>query len=136
MDVERLRGCFGPLKDEAAPGIDGRTKAEYAARLEENLAVLVRRLHTMSYAPQPVRRVSIPKPGSGKLRPLGIPAIEDKLAQAGRARILEAVYEQDFIADSYGFGPGLGCGTSGAGLRGGRGGNAMECGSGHQRILG
>jgi RNA-directed DNA polymerase len=109
MDVELLRGCFTRLRGDAAAGIDGTTKAEYAEHLEENLASLVTRLHAMRYIPQPVRRVHIPKPGSAKQRPLGIPALEDKLVQAGLVRILEQIYEQDFIEDSYGFRPGRGC---------------------------
>jgi RNA-directed DNA polymerase len=60
-------------------------------------------------SPLPVRRVYIPKPGSSKERPLGIPALEDKLVQAGLARILSTIYEEDFIDDSYGFRPGRGC---------------------------
>ena len=109
MDVELLRGCFMRLRGDAAAGIDGMTKAAYAERLEENLAKLVIRLHRMSYIPQPVRRVYIPKPGSDKQRPLGIPALEDKLVQAGLVCILEQIYEQDFIEDSYGFRPGRSC---------------------------
>jgi retron-type reverse transcriptase len=101
MNVEMLRECFRQLRKDAAVGIDKVTKEEYAENLEENLTVLVEKLHRMSYVPQPVRRVYIPKPGSTKKRPLGIPALEDKLVQAGLARILTAIYEQDFIDDSY-----------------------------------
>ncbi len=109
MNVEMLRGCFGRLRKDAAAGIDKVTKEGYKENLEENLTVLVEKLHRMAYIPQPVRRVYIPKPGSNKKRPLGIPALEDKLVQAGLARILTAIYEQDFIEDSYGFRPGRGC---------------------------
>ncbi len=59
----------------------------------------------MAYKPQPVLRIYIPKPGSQKQRPLGIPTLEDKLVQAGLVRILQAIYEQDFLDDSYGFRP-------------------------------
>jgi len=106
INVELLRGCFASLRGDAATGIDQVTKAQYAQDLEANLADLVDRLHRMGYHPQPVRRVYIPKPGSSKKRPLGIPALEDKLVQAGLVRILESIYEQDFIDDSYGFRPG------------------------------
>jgi RNA-directed DNA polymerase len=109
MDMELLRGCFGRLRGDAAAGIDGVTKREYAKNLEENLGDLIARLHRMAYIPQDVRRVYIPKPGSAKGRPLGIPALEDKLVGAAMGRILEQVYEQDFIDDSYGFRPGRGC---------------------------
>ncbi|MBX3178685.1 MAG: group II intron reverse transcriptase/maturase [Candidatus Hydrogenedentes bacterium] len=103
MNEDLLRGCFAQLRGDAAAGIDGKTKAEYAENLEANVAGLVSRLHRMAYRPQAVRRVYIPKPGSDKGRPLGIPALEDKLVQSGMSRILEQIYEQDFIEDSYGF---------------------------------
>ena len=109
MNMELLRGCFDGLRKDAASGIDRVTKEEYGKDLEANLTTLVGRLHMMSYIPQPVRRVYIPKLGSTKQRPLGIPALEDKLVQVGLVRILEAVYERDFIDDSYGFRPGRGC---------------------------
>ena len=109
MNVEMLRECFRQLRKDAAAGIDKVTKKEYGANLEKNLTALVEKLHRMSYIPLPVRRVYIPKPGSSKERPLGIPALEDKLVQAGLARILSAIYEQDFMDDSYGFRPGRGC---------------------------
>jgi len=109
MNEELLRGCFEGLRKDAASGIDRVTKEEYGRNLATNVQGLVSRLHGMSYRPQPVCRVYIPKPGSSKQRPLGIPALEDKVVQAGLVRILEAVYEADFIADSYGFRPGRGC---------------------------
>ena len=109
MNIEMMRECFKRLRKDAAAGIDKVTKAEYEENLEENLAVLVDKLHRMAYIPQSVRRVYIPKAGSDKKRPLGIPAIEDKLVQAGITRILTAIYEQDFIDDSYGFRPGRSC---------------------------
>jgi len=103
MDAELLRECFRRLKKDKAAGVDEVTKEMYAADLEANLTRLVDRLHRMAYIPQPTRRVYIPKAGSDKLRPLGLPTLEDKLVQAGLVRILNAVYEQDFIDDSYGF---------------------------------
>lgn len=109
MNEELLRECFKRLRNDAAAGIDEVTKEMYAENLESNLTNLTGRLHRMAYIPQPVRRKYIPKPGSSKPRPLGIPCFEDKLVQAGLVRILEAVYEQDFIGDSYGFRPGRSC---------------------------
>lgn len=109
MNEELLRGCFARLRGDAAAGIDGKTKAEYAENLEANLVGLVNRLHRMAYRPQAVRRVYIPKPGSEKGRPLGIPALEDKMVQSGMTRILEQIYEQEFIEDSYGFRARRGC---------------------------
>ena len=95
MNEELLRGCFQRLRKDAAAGIDEMTKAEYAENLESNLVDLVGRLHRMAYIPQAVRRKYISKPGSAKLRPLGIPCFEDKLVQAGLVRILESIYEND-----------------------------------------
>jgi RNA-directed DNA polymerase len=109
MNEELLRECFQRLNKDAAAGIDKVTKEMYAENLDANLSELIERLHRMAYIPQPVRRKYIPKPGSAKQRPLGIPCFEDKLVQAGMVRILEAVYEQDFIDDSYGFRPARSC---------------------------
>jgi len=109
MNKELLLGCFVMLKDTASSGIDNVTKEAYGNDLDANLEDLVKRLHQMSYRPQPVLRVYIPKPGSKKRRPLGIPALEDKLVQAGLVKILQSIYEQDFIDDSYGFIRGRGC---------------------------
>ncbi|MBN1664338.1 MAG: group II intron reverse transcriptase/maturase [Deltaproteobacteria bacterium] len=109
MNEELLRECFKRLRRDAAAGMDKMTKDMYAANLDANLSDLIGRLHRMAYIPQPVRRKYIPKPGSNKQRPLGIPVLEDKLVQSGLVQILEAVYEQDFINDSYGFRPGRSC---------------------------
>jgi len=109
MNMGLLRGCFQQLRKDAAAGIDSMTKGMYAENLESNLTDLVGRLHRMAYIPQPVRRKYIPKPGSAKQRPLGILCFEDKLVQAGLVRILESIYEQDFIEDSYGFRPSRSC---------------------------
>jgi group II intron reverse transcriptase/maturase len=109
MNEELLRECFKRLRNDAAVGIDKVTKEMYAENLDVNLSNLIERLHKMAYIPQPVRRKYIPKLGSNKQRPLGIPCLEDKLVQAGLVRILEAVYEQDFIDDLYGFRPARSC---------------------------
>jgi RNA-directed DNA polymerase len=109
MNEELLRGCFAQLRKDAAAGIDQMTKEKYAENLDANLSSLLDRLHLMAYRPQPVRRTYIPKPGSAKQRPLGIPSFEDKIVQAGLVRIMESVFEQDFIEDSYGFRPSRSC---------------------------
>jgi len=109
MNKDFLWECFWQLKSCKASGIDQETKDTYAENLMENLDNLVERLHRMAYIPQPVQRVNIPKPGSDKMRPLGIPTLEDKLVQSGLSKILQCIYEQDFIEDSYGFRPNRGC---------------------------
>ena len=108
LDEEMLRECFGKLSGKAAPGIDKVTKANYAEGLDTKIADLVGRMKAWKYRPQAVRRKEIPK-GDGTTRPLGIPAIEDKLVQTGLVTVLEAIYEQDFLDCSYGFRPGRGC---------------------------
>ena len=109
MNEELLLKCFQRLSEDKAAGIDKVTKEQYAEKLEANIKELVNRLQRMAYRPQPVRRVYIPKAGSEKRRPLGIPCLEDKLVQAALARILGAIYEADFIETSYGFRPGRSC---------------------------
>ena len=106
--VENLRVCFETLDGRKALGVDGVTKAAYGANLESNLQDLHRRLHQMSYQPQPVRLVEIPKE-DGSVRPLGISCTEDKIVQEQTRRILEAIYEPEFIETSYGFRPQRSC---------------------------
>jgi len=92
MNEELLLQCFKRLSDDKAAGVDEVTKEQYAEKLEANLKELVSRLQRMAYRPQPVRRVYIPKAGSQKRRPLGIPSLEDKLVQSALARILGAIW--------------------------------------------
>ena len=109
MNEELLLKCFRRLSEDKAAGIDEVTKEEYAENLEANIKELVSRLHRMAYRPQPVRRVYIPKAGSNKQRPLGIPSLEDKLVQSALAKILGAIYEEEFIENSYGYRPERSC---------------------------
>jgi RNA-directed DNA polymerase len=109
MNREHLRLCYEWLRKDAASGIDNQTKEDYGQDIEVNIDRLVESLHQMSYRPQPARRVYISKAGSDKMRPLGLHVVEDKLVQKGFVNILEAIYEADFIEDSYGFRPRRGC---------------------------
>jgi RNA-directed DNA polymerase len=108
LNVEFLRGCYGSLGKEKAPGIDGQSWHDYGEHLDANLINLVARLKAKRYRPLPAKRVYIPK-GEKGTRPLGLPAIEDKIVQKGVARILGAIYEADFYEGSYGFRPKRSC---------------------------
>ena len=108
LNEDFLKSCFWELKRDKASGIDGVRVEDYEANLEENLKGLVARMKSWSYRPQAVKRVYIPKP-NGATRPLGIPAVEDKIVQVGIKKILEAIYEVDFIDVSYGFRPNRNC---------------------------
>ena len=99
-----LREAYHSLRKRAAAGVDGVTWEAYGERLDERLSDLVGRVHRGSYHPQPVRHVEIPK-GKGATRPLGIPALEDKIVQQAVRWLLEPIYEAEFIGFSYGFRP-------------------------------
>jgi RNA-directed DNA polymerase len=107
LTYEYLAENFTLLNKKAATGIDGVTHREYAKDLKKNIISLIERVKIGKYRARFVRRKYIKKQ-NGKLRPLGIPTIEDKLLQAAVARILGAIYEQDFIKASYGYRPGRG----------------------------
>jgi RNA-directed DNA polymerase len=105
VNVDALRAGFLGLKRTAAPGVDQLTWERYAENLEANLADLHARVHTGAYRALPSRRTYIPK-ADGRLRPLGIAALEDKIVQAAMAMLLTPIYEAEFLGFSYGFRPG------------------------------
>jgi group II intron reverse transcriptase/maturase len=107
LNEELLRDSWRLLRKDAALGVDRVSAAEYEAKLEENIHQLVERLKRKRYRAKLVRRHYIPK-GNGRMRPLGIPAIEDKLLQRAVKRLLEAIFEQDFLPCSYGYRPRVG----------------------------
>ena len=102
---EMLEFCYYSVKRGAAAGIDGETWQHYGESLAENLQDLSDRLKRGAYRAKPVKRVQIPKP-DGRLRPIGLPALEDKIVQRAVAEVLNVVYEQEFLGFSYGFRPG------------------------------
>ncbi len=107
LSEQCLKETFGRLNKKSAPGIDRVTIREYGDNLEENVRDLVGRVKRGGYRAKLIRRKHIPK-ANGKLRPLGIPATEDKLLQTAVSEILSAIFEQDFLPNSYGYRPGVG----------------------------
>jgi len=92
------------VRKDAAPGVDRVTAEEYGRNLSLNVANLLERLKNGSYRAKLVLRKWIPK-GKDKLRPLGLPALEDKLLQLAVAFILRAIFEEDFLECSHGYRP-------------------------------
>ena len=109
LNVQSLIQCHHELPNNKATGVNGTTKEQYAESLEENIMDLTNRLKSKSYRPVPVRRMYIPKLNSNKRRPLGIPEHEDKIVQKGIAKVLNAIYENDFLDCSFGFRPNRNC---------------------------
>jgi RNA-directed DNA polymerase len=105
VTVDRLREAYRAISPDAAAGVDGVTWRDYGQDLEANLLDLHARVHRGAYRARPTRRVFIPKP-DGRLRPLGVVSLEDKILQRAVAEVLNAVYEADFLGFSYGFRPG------------------------------
>lgn len=109
INKETLIQSHKEMSSKKASGVDEVTKEMYNERLEENIQDLLARMKRQAYKPQPAKRVYIPKAGTDRKRPLGIPAYEDKLIQSALAKILNAIYEQDFLECSFGFRPNRGC---------------------------
>ena len=108
VNMETLLQEHQKQSKRKATGIDNVTKDEYDVDITRNITDLLERMKLFRYRPQPVRRTYIPK-ANGKLRPLGIPAYEDKLVQGAMANILSDIYEGIFLDCSYGFRPGRSC---------------------------
>ena len=107
--AETLKAAWQKVKANAGvAGVDGQSVERFAARAEMYLEELSTTLKKGTYRPQPVRRVEIPK-GGGEFRPLGIPAVKDRIVQTALKIVLEPIFEREFLKMSYGFRPGLGC---------------------------
>jgi RNA-directed DNA polymerase len=106
-NLSMLREAYYGLKRDAAAGVDGETWREYGENLESNLEELSARLRRGAYRAKPVRRVYIAK-ADGRMRPLGVTALEDKIVQRATVEVMNAIYETDFLGFSYGFRPGKG----------------------------
>ncbi len=102
---DMLRDAYFSLKRDASPGVDEETWQSYVENLDDNLCDLAMRLNSGAYQAKPVRRTYIPK-ADGRMRPLGITTLEDKIVQKATVGVLNAVYETDFLGFSYGFRPG------------------------------
>src|SRR5271165_2272006 len=107
VSLERLVMAYWALSPKASPGVDGVTWQDYGQDLVANLRDLHDRVHSGRYRAKPSRRAYIPK-ADGRLRPLGITALEDKIVQRAVVGVLNAIYESDFLGFSYGFRPGRG----------------------------
>ena len=107
LTEDMLKETFGRMNRRGAPGVDRVSMAEYGKDLDIHVADLVGRMKRHAYDAPCVRRTYIPKAGNPtKLRPLGIPTVEDRLLQAAVSRILGAIYEPVFRECSFGFRPG------------------------------
>jgi len=107
--IETLKQAWQKVAANAgAAGVDGQSVKQFGDRAEMYLKELSIALERGSYRPMPVRRVEISK-GGGKLRPLGIPVVKDRIVQTALKFVLEPIFEREFLKMSYGFRPGLGC---------------------------
>jgi group II intron reverse transcriptase/maturase len=105
VDLNRLWAAYTAINPKATPGVDKVTWEDYGQDLRANLEDLLSRVHSGAYRASPSRRVYIPK-ADGRLRPLGIATLEDKILQRAVVEVLNAIYEEDFLGFSYGFRPG------------------------------
>jgi RNA-directed DNA polymerase len=104
LNTDSLYQSWGQLNKQAAAGIDGITISHYQQRLPENINRLSQDLKQKCYRANDIKRIFIPK-SNGKQRPLGLPTVDDKLVQQSVSQILQSVWEQDFMRNSYGYRP-------------------------------
>lgn len=104
LDRNLLYQSWGQLNKQAKPGIDGITAEQYEQNLPVHIHQLAQCLKNQTYRADPIQRVYIPK-ANGKQRPLGLPTINDKVVQQGVSNILQSIWEQDFLPNSYGYRP-------------------------------
>ena len=109
LNEENLKQCHHELPSGKATGVNGVTKEEYGKELDENIKGLVARMKNNAYRPVPVKRTYINKPGTKKKRPLGLPDHEDKIVQRGVSKILNSIYENDFLDSSLATEPNRSC---------------------------
>jgi RNA-directed DNA polymerase len=107
IDLEWLKEAYRRTRKDGATGVDDVTAAQYEEELDKNLSSLLERFKSGSYYAPPVKRVYIPKEvGGERIRPIGIPTLEDKILQRAVVMVLTPIYEEDFLCCSYGFRPG------------------------------
>lgn len=107
---ETLLRAYKDVKENGgSAGVDRQTVEAFAVEANVNLETLSKQLREGTYQPQAIRRVWIPKPGSHEKRPLGIPAVRDRVVQTALRHVLEPIFEREFAEQSYGFRPGRGC---------------------------
>ena len=104
LSADSLYQSWGQLNKQAAPGIDGVTINDYQQSLPENIQRLSEQLKQQCYRANDIKRIFIPK-SNGKQRPLGLPTVDDKLVQQSVSQILQSIWEQDFLVNSYGYRP-------------------------------
>lgn len=104
-----LRAFQQVAQNGGAPGVDHQTVRDFQRRLPDPIWELSDALKAGPFTPQAIRRVHIPKPGTGETRPLGIPTVRDRVVQAAIVNVIEPIFERDFAEPSYGFRPGRGC---------------------------
>jgi len=108
LSYELVAECLSEIPQSSAAGVDGMGAKEAKENLSWLLPPILKQIHEGRYTAPPVRRVYIPK-ADGTKRPIGVPVVVDRAIQAAMAKVLNEIYEQDFLKCSFGFRPGLGC---------------------------